>query len=39
MEFKRTPDERFESLAGHFLQQEQPGQCVQAILDLTGGAS
>lgn len=22
--------------AGHFLQQEQPGQCVQAILDLAG---
>jgi haloalkane dehalogenase len=22
--------------AGHFLQQEQPGECVQAILDVTG---
>jgi haloalkane dehalogenase len=22
--------------AGHFLQQDQPGQCVQAILDITG---
>lgn len=22
--------------AGHFLQHEQPGQCVQAILDITG---
>ena len=22
--------------AGHFLQQEQPAQCVQAILDITG---
>jgi haloalkane dehalogenase len=22
--------------AGHFLQQDQPGQCVQAILDVTG---
>jgi haloalkane dehalogenase len=22
--------------AGHFLQQDQPGQCVQAILELTG---
>lgn len=26
------------SPAGHFLQQEQPGQCVQAILDITGRA-
>lgn len=24
--------------AGHFLQQDQPGQCVQAILDITGRA-
>lgn len=24
------------SPAGHFLQQDQPGQCVQAILDITG---
>ena len=24
--------------AGHFLQQEQPTQCVQAILDITGRA-
>ena len=22
--------------AGHFLQQDQPEQCVQAILDITG---
>lgn len=26
------------SSAGHFLQHEQPGQCVQAILDITGRA-
>ncbi len=26
------------SPAGHFLQQDQPGQCVQAILDITGQA-
>jgi len=26
------------SPAGHFLQQDQPGQCVQAILDITGRA-
>lgn len=26
------------SNAGHFLQQEQPEQCVQAILDITGRA-
>ena len=25
--------------AGHFLQQEQPGQCVQAILDVCAEAS
>ena len=25
--------------AGHFLQQDQPGQCVQAILDITGRAA
>ena len=24
------------SPAGHFLQQDQPEQCVQAILDITG---
>ena len=24
--------------AGHFLQQDQPGQCVQAILDISGRA-
>jgi haloalkane dehalogenase len=23
--------------AGHFLQQDQPEQCVQALLDITGG--
>ena len=26
------------SPAGHFLQHEQPGQCVQAILDISGRA-
>lgn len=26
------------SPAGHFLQQDQPGQCVKAILDITGRA-
>jgi haloalkane dehalogenase len=30
-------DHRTISPAGHFLQQDQPGQCVQAILDITKG--
>ena len=31
-------DHRTISSAGHFLQHEQPGQCVQSILDITGRA-
>jgi haloalkane dehalogenase len=31
-------EHRTVSPAGHFLQQDQPQQCVQAILDITGRA-
>ena len=34
----RNVNHRTIAPAGHFLQQEQPEQCVQAILDVRGGA-